>query len=55
MVSFMMFGLGWVILYIQYCSRYLVMCAASTYYFNSDVEDEGTAEVLLSIKMCHFY
>jgi len=31
------------------------MCATATYYFNSDVEDEGTAEVLLSIKFTHFY
>ena len=30
------------------------MCCASTYYFNSDVEAEGTAEVLLSIKLAHF-
>lgn len=31
------------------------MCSAATYYFNSDVEDEGTAEVLLALKMTHFY
>ena len=31
------------------------MCSAATYYFNSDVDDEGTAEVLLALKMTHVY
>ena len=53
MVTVMCFGMFWIFLYLQYSSYFLVMCAASTYYFNSDVEAEGTAELLLAFKMCH--
>ena len=31
------------------------MCSAATYYFNSDIDDEGTAELLLSLKFTYVY
>ena len=46
-------GIIWVLGWIRFSSRYVVMCATATYYFNSDVEDEGTAEVLLALKFTH--
>ena len=53
MVVCMIVGIVWVLGWIRFSSRYLVMCATATYYFNSDVEDEGTAEVLLSLQFTH--
>jgi|APSaa5957512535_1039671.scaffolds.fasta_scaffold111789_2 hypothetical protein len=29
------------------------MCCTATYYFNSDEEEEGTAEVFLSLSWTH--
>jgi len=49
----MTIGIVWVHLWLTYSSKFLIMCCASTYYFNSDVDDEGTAEVLLSLKFTH--
>lgn len=48
-------GIVWLLGWLDLSSKYLLMCATATYYFNSDVEDEGTAEVLLSLKFTHMY
>ena len=53
MCTVMCIGMFWIFLWLQYSSNFLVMCAASTYYFNSDTEAEGTAELLLALKFCH--
>lgn len=50
---FMLFALLWVQAFISYTSKFIVMAAAGTYYWNSNPEDEGEAEVLYAIRIAH--
>lgn len=53
----MFFGLLWITAFVEYCGSFIVICAASTYYFNSDAETEGSAEVWQGFKwtyLSHF-
>ena len=36
MSLFMFFGLLWITALIDYCNRFIVICSASTYYFNNE-------------------
>lgn len=45
MALYMLFGILWITAYFEYCSTFVVMVSASTYYFNSNAEGEGSAEV----------
>jgi hypothetical protein len=56
MVLYMFFGILWVTAFFEYCSTFVVMVSASTYYFNSDMHGEGVAEVDLGFAYCfkHF-
>jgi hypothetical protein len=49
MALYMLFGILWITAFFEYCSTFVVMVSASTYYFNSDPNDpeklEGSAEV----------
>lgn len=42
---FMLFGLLWIVAFFNYASKFICMVAASTYYFDSNAEKEGEAEV----------
>jgi len=53
MMTVMCIGSFWFFLWIQYSAKFVVMCSTATYYFNSDVDDEGRAEVFLAFKMTH--
>lgn len=55
LLLFMLFGLLWVVAWLQYSSQYICMVAASTYYFDSDASKEGSAEVGLGFKFAHIY
>lgn len=52
---FTVVALMWLIATINLCSKFLIMCSAATYYFNSDDEMEGSAEVLLAFSWTHLY
>lgn len=45
MALYMLFGVLWICAWFEYCSTFIVMVSASTYYFNSDANNEGSAEV----------
>jgi len=42
---YMLFGVLWICAWFEYCSTFIVMVSAATYYFNSDADHEGSAEV----------
>jgi hypothetical protein len=53
MALYMLFGLLWIQAFLEYACRFIVMVAASTYYFNStieDGEDGGEADVSVGFK-----
>jgi hypothetical protein len=56
MSLYMLFGILWVTAFFEYCSTFVIMVSASTYYFNSDPHNEGAAEVDMGFKYCvtHF-
>jgi len=59
MCLYMLFGILWVTAFFEYCSTFVVMVSASTYYFNSNMHGElalGGVEVSLGFKYClvHF-
>lgn len=45
--------LVWFTLWIQYSCQFAIMYSAATYYFNSDENGIGQAEVGLALKMTH--
>jgi choline transporter-like protein 2/4/5 len=53
MALYMFFGLLWILAFINYCSKFIVMVSVSTYYFNSCPIIEGDAEVLLGFKFAY--
>ena len=51
----MVFGILWILAWWNYSSKFVVMAAATTYYFNSNAEEEGPAELMYSFKLAHVY
>lgn len=51
----MFFGILWIMAWWTYSSKFVIMAAATTYYFNSNAEHEGEAELLYSFKLAHIY
>jgi len=51
----MVFGILWVVAWWTYSSKFVIMAAATTFYFNSDAEHEGQAELVYSFKLAHIY
>lgn len=50
---FMLFGLFWITSFLTYTSKYICMIACSTFYFNSNAQGNGDAEVLVGFKFAH--
>lgn len=53
MALYMLFGILWITAFFEYCSTFVVMVSASTYYFNSipgSETEEGSAEVAAGFK-----
>lgn len=55
MAWYMLFGILWITSFFNYCSTFVVMVSASTYYFNSSPEEEGSAEVGLGFDWAFNY
>ena len=55
MSLFMLFGLLWICAWLKYTNQFICMVSASTYYFDSNAEKEGNAEVGLGFKYAHVY
>jgi len=53
MALYMFFGLLWITSFIEYCGNFVVIVAASTYYFNSSPEEEGEANVWQGFKWAY--
>ena len=52
---FMLFGILWILAFLDYTSRFIVMGAAATYYSNSGPgKPDGSAELGYAIKIAHF-
>lgn len=51
----MFFGILWIMAWWTYSGKFVIMAAATTYYFNSNAEHEGEAELLYSFKLAHIY
>jgi len=47
MAAYMVFGVLWVTAFFEYCSTFVIMVSASTYYWTSNPMAEGSAEVAL--------
>jgi hypothetical protein len=52
---FMIFGLFWIISFINAKTSFIAMVSASTYYFNSSKDIDGEAEVGLGFKFAYLY
>lgn len=55
MALFMLFGILWICAWFEYSSTFVVMASAATYYFDSDPNHEGYADVGLAFKLCYVY
>jgi len=53
MALFMIFGLYWIMAWLKYTCNFICMVSASTYYFNSSKDKEGSAEVGFAFKLAH--
>lgn len=49
----MLFGLFWILEFMQAKTYFITMVAASTYYFDSHKEREGEANVMLGFKYAY--
>lgn len=50
---FMLLGMFWFISWLEYSSNFVVIVSASTYYFSSNAEIEGNADISLGIQLAH--
>lgn len=56
MALYMLFGVLWMTAFLEYCSTFILLCSAASYYFNSDANNEGSADVGYAFHaafMCH--
>jgi len=51
----MLFGLLWIMAWLKYTCNFICMVAASTYYWNSNPNHDGDAEVGLGFKFAYVY
>jgi hypothetical protein len=51
---FMLFGILWILAFLDYTSKFIVMAAAATYYSNSGPgKEDGSAELGYAVKIAH--
>ena len=55
MLWFMLFGILWITAWLEYTCNIVVMISASTYYFNSNANEEGAADVSLGFSIAYTY
>lgn len=55
LLLFMLFGLFWIVNFIQYKTGFITMVAASDYYFKSTPEEEGVADVSWAVRTTYAY
>jgi len=54
MSFFMIFGVIWLLIFIQNITGFICMVSAGTYYFTSNHEKEGSASVMTGFKFAYF-
>lgn len=54
-IWYMIFGLLWILNWVECSSRFVVQVASATYYFNSSAAKEGQAEVMKGFRMAYLY
>lgn len=52
---YMFFGILWICQFLKAKTQFITMVTASTYYFNSNKEHEGEAELDLGVQFCYKY
>ena len=45
MALYMLFGVLWMTAWLEYCSRFIILTSAASYYFDSSAENDGSADV----------
>lgn len=45
MALYMLFGVLWITAFLEYCSTFILLTSAASYYFDSDKDNEGSADV----------
>jgi hypothetical protein len=55
MAWFMLFGLLWIVAWLKYTNQFIVIVAACSYYFDSNPQEEGSADVSLGFKFAYCY
>jgi len=50
---FMIFGILWIVAWLDYSARFVIMASATSYYFDSNPEGEGTASLAYAFKIAH--
>lgn len=45
MALYMLFGVLWITAWLEYCSRFIILCSAASYYFDSNKDLDGSADV----------
>jgi len=52
-VWYMVFAIFWLVSFIQYKSQFIVQVSAASYYFDSNPERDGSADVGLGFKFAY--
>lgn len=55
MAVFMFFGILWVTAWLEYSSQFVIMVSASSYYFESNSEIDGEADVGMGFKFAFLH
>ena len=50
----MVFGILWIMHFLTYASRYVIIAASQTYYFYSTPDKEEEASVTFALKIAYF-
>merc|ERR1711898_13553 len=55
MAWFMFFGLLWLVAWLKYTNKFIIIVSAVSYYFDSNSEKEGSATVGLGFTFAYTY
>lgn len=55
MALYMLFGVLWICAWFEYASTFIVMVSAATFYFNSNPDQQGEAEVMTGVSWAFNY
>lgn len=53
MALYMFFGLLWITSFIEYAGNFIIIASAASYYFDSNADEEGNANVMQGVKWAY--